>query len=1049
MEKRPFFLKAEWIEPEVAESSLVVRIQEYQTLLSLLTEMDPQAKRRHVFLYGPQGSGKTLVLNNLAGALLAKPGLRVLNLNGLLHLVRDAASFLRLCLVRLEGLSNPGQPQPEKQASDLKDMADALARFCEGPQKRIIIFMDDFEPLFTQYLPARELNRLFLAIQKVPGLVLAGSSRQPIRDEPDFAFSSHFTGFCLGPLSPHEVPILWKHCQGSPMPGGFLRPLAILTGNLPGPLLSAGSSFDGKSLVSALKGLCASHAPALAGDETALPPAERRVYLALADLWDPASAADIAAITGDTVNFASALCARLVQRGLVATRARSGRQKLYELTHRGANLARIFFGPDSHSRRRLIGLAEFMEAWYALDKTSLPSVMPVQKSPARTKPLQMARLPECGYLKSIDSEEPPDRNAFSAVTPSPRPQPLPPETAAEKTCSIYLALCPPLSGEGALLEEKLEEATVLEPQNPLAWGFWGASLYGRGDFEKAEDAFLKSIELDAGNSWVWLHLGALMLETPGRAVDAEQAFRIALSLEPDNFYAFALLGKLLADKPGQEALAEKAILKALDLNPGFAAAHALLGEFLSRRTDRQTQAEQAIQKAISLNPVYPAVWDLCSLALQRLPDGQQKAAQAAEACKFLLESQPPPKAPPAQKAEAPPPDPSPPATTNQFDLSQILEAEHNPEKRGQAILILEEVVQKNPDNAWAWSRLGVLLAHDTSRLDEAHKDLQKAHALLPDDAFTLAALGWVNQLLGKLEKALSFYQRAVQSPDAGAFAWFYTGVLFADGLKDPAKAEEGFRRAFALEPDGPWAYAHLGDLLLQDPDRAADARKAIARALDLAPHYAFAQGAMARWESRYGDKNKAWQAFQEAVMHAPECLDAWEELIVFATNTLNDQGAALAYARQCIERAKNPQDAKERIKALFARNNWPGLPVDSVKEPQEPPPSSDFHPVQEVGQLQKPAAQGLWPQALKENAIWFEDTQYIKDNLFCAISFLFEAIKAGFAKQAKPIMQGAACWHLFEPLAAAVDGIHGKAVLKAEEILQVASDIALALDENA
>ncbi|MDI6795965.1 MAG: AAA family ATPase [Desulfatibacillaceae bacterium] len=1049
MEKRPFFLKAEWIEPEVAEGSLVVRTQECQALLSLIAEIPPQAKRRHVFLYGPQGSGKTLVLNNLAGALLAKPGLCVLNLKGLLHLVRDAASFLRLCLARIEGLLKPGQPQPGAQAPGLNNVAEALASFCEGQQKRIIVFLDDFEPLFTQYLPARELGRLFLAIQKVPGLVLVGSSRQPINDEPDFAFSSHFTGFRLGPLLPDESPALWKHCQGSPMPGGYLRPLAILTGNLPGPLWAAGSSFDGKSLASVLKGLCTSHAPAIDSEAAALPPAERRIYLALADLWDPASAADIAAITGDTVNFASALCARLVLRGLVATRAKTGRQKLYELTHRGANLARIYFGPDIAARSRLVGLTEFMEAWYALDKARLTPAKPAQKKPARPKPPQTV-LPECGYLKSIAQEEPPvSSNAVSVDAPSPRPSPLPLETAADKACSIYLALCPPLSGEGALLGESLEEATVLEPENSLAWGFWGAFLYGRGDFERAEDAFLKSIELDAGNCWVWLHLGALMMETVGRAVDAEQAFRIALSLEPDNFYAFALLGRLLADKPGQEALAEKAILKALDLNPGFAAVHALLGEFLSRRTERQAQAEQATQKAISLNPVYPAVWDLCILALQRLPDGQQKAEQAARACKLLLESQPPPEAGPAGKTDALPPAPAPPDKTSQFDFGQILEAEQNAAKRGQAILLLNEEVQKNPDNAWAASRLGVLLGHDASCLDEANKALQRANALLPNDAFTLAGLGWVHHLLGRPEEALAFYQKAVQSQDAGAFAWFYKGVLFAGELKDSVRAEECFRQAFALEPDGPWAYAHLGDLLLQDQDRAADARKALARALDLDPKYAFALGAMARWESRYGDKNKAWQAFQEAVMHAPECLDAWEELIEFAANTLNDQGAAQAYARQCIERAKNPRDAIGRIKALFVRHNWPGLPVEFVDSLPEPPPGQGSHTAQHDGPLQKPAAQDLWPQAIKENAIWFEDVQRIRENLFCAVSFLFEAIKAGFAKEAKPLMQGAACRHLFEPLAAAVDGMKAKPALVALEIFQVASDIVGALDEKA
>lgn len=1050
MEKRPFFLKAEWIPPTDLESSLKVRNQEYQALLSLLADREPRAKRRHVFLHGPQGSGKTLVLKNLAGALSAKSGFYVLCLDSLLHTVRDAASFLMLCLFRIEGKSRPSLLRPDSASFGLKEIAGEIAAFCgEGGQKKsIFVFLDDFEPLLTQYLGIQEANRLLLAIQNIPGLILVGSSRQPIKDLPEFAFSNFFTGFGLGPLSYVETSALMEHCQGRPLPDNLLRPLAIFTGNLPGPLCAAGSSFDGKSLASALEGLCRSHAPALERDADNLPPAERRVYLALADLWDPASAADIAAITGDTVNSASALCARLVFRGFAAPRAKTGRQKLYELTHRGANLARIFFEQDNPARLRLMGLTAFMEAWYSIEKAASSPALPLQKGPACPKAARTERPPECGYLKSISQEEPPSRETVRVVRPQLE---YPPLLAApeNKACSIYRALCPPLPPEKGLSGDKLKETTVSEPENPLAWAFWGASLYERGDFAKAEDAFLKSIELDAGHSWVWLHLGALMLETPGRAVDAEQAFRIALSLEPDNFYAFALLGKLLADKPGQEALAEKAILKALDLNPGFAAAHAVLSEFLSRRTDRQGQAEQAVQKAISLNPVLPAIFDLCVLALQRLPDGSQKAEEAAKACRFLKESQPPPASDPLDAGTTTPAAPAIRENRQQLDFKTVTEAAHNPAKQGKAIGLLKEVVEKDPNDAWALSRLGVLLAEDDTRTKESQEALQKALALLPDDAFILAGLGWVNHLLGRFEQALAFYQKAVQSPDAGAFAWFYLGVLFSRRFNDPTKAEECFRNAFALEPDGPWAYAHLGDLLLKDPGRAADARKALARALDLAPHYAFALGAMARWESSHGDKNKAWQAFQEAVMHAPQSLDAWEELIVFAANTLNDRDAATAYARQCIERAENPARAKGHIKSLFERNNWPGLPIEATENPleqQQPSPDSTSPPLaQDAGFLQKPGEQGLWPQALEESASKFMDGQHIRENLAQAICFLLEAIKAGFHKEALALMQKAACKDFFEPLAAAVDIAGNKPALVALEIFSTARDVALAL----
>ena len=113
-----------------------------------------------------------------------------------------------------------------------------------------------------------------------------------------------------------------------------------------------------------LLGLVDEHTEYFKSHIEALPPQERRVYLALADLWKPATTREIADRSRVDTSKCSAQLTRLIERGVVQVTGGSLRRKQYYLTERLYNiyyLLRRNQGPDS----LIQALIRFMESFYS------------------------------------------------------------------------------------------------------------------------------------------------------------------------------------------------------------------------------------------------------------------------------------------------------------------------------------------------------------------------------------------------------------------------------------------------------------------------------------------------------------------------------------------------------------------------------------------------------------------------------------------------------------------------------------------------------------
>ena len=154
-----------------------------------------------------------------------------------------------------------------------------------------------------------------------------GSKSWRIRGKPFFEL---FRIVSLGPLATEECRCLWEAMTGDRVGARDIRPLEILTGgNCRLLAIVAGFSehHSLRRLMEELVRLVDEHTEYFRGHLEVLPKAERRVYVAVLDLWQPSSTSEIAARARMDVRAVSTMLGRLVRRGAVVGRPSTGSRR--------------------------------------------------------------------------------------------------------------------------------------------------------------------------------------------------------------------------------------------------------------------------------------------------------------------------------------------------------------------------------------------------------------------------------------------------------------------------------------------------------------------------------------------------------------------------------------------------------------------------------------------------------------------------------------------------------------------------------------------------
>ncbi|MFO0589774.1 MAG: AAA family ATPase [Polyangiaceae bacterium] len=382
MKHNPAFLSREEL-----VRSFVARQEDLAFVLDHIAD-NTGPSSQHLLVVAPRGMGKTTLVLRAADAVRTEP--RFSEEWYPLVYAEETYEVMSAGELWLEGLRHLADQtnDPEMLAvhKDLRREPDeqrlydrALGRlleFADQHKKRILLVIENLHMLLDEQISKADAWKLRKTLQHERRLMLlatATSSFEAI-DNAEQAFFDQFRIYRLEPLDLESARRVWSYVAGVPASAEHMRPLQILTGGNP-RLLAILASFAGGMSLRALMGdlvrLVDDHTTYFKSNVDSLPAKERKVYITLAELWQPSTAREVAEVARMTPSEVSALLNRLTQRGAVTTSGEE-RKRVYQLAERMYNiyyLMRRSGGDESRVR----AVVDFMVAFY--DPVSMSRVI--------------------------------------------------------------------------------------------------------------------------------------------------------------------------------------------------------------------------------------------------------------------------------------------------------------------------------------------------------------------------------------------------------------------------------------------------------------------------------------------------------------------------------------------------------------------------------------------------------------------------------------------------------------------------------------------------
>lgn len=350
-----------------------VRAEALDALVS--TSRAKTATNQHTLVIGPRGFGKTMLLRRFATALRRDPKLEgrwfPIVFAEESYPVSSAGEFWLEALTHLADAT--GDPRWQKAYIELRRERDeprlrarALAQLLDFADERgcgLVLIVENVDKLLGD-LPEAEgwaLRETLLHERRIQLVAAAPRGFEGV-EKPNQPFYELFRRILLDPLSDAEIAALWRGTNGEDLPAGRAIALRILTGGNPRLVVLLATVAQGlqlRDLISELAGLIDQHTNYFnANIEAISSPDMRRTFLALAELWAPATARQIAEATRSDVSKASTLLGRLVDQGRVEV-VRDGKTRTYQITERLYNIYYLMRRHGVH-QVRLGYLVDFM-----------------------------------------------------------------------------------------------------------------------------------------------------------------------------------------------------------------------------------------------------------------------------------------------------------------------------------------------------------------------------------------------------------------------------------------------------------------------------------------------------------------------------------------------------------------------------------------------------------------------------------------------------------------------------------------------------------------
>ena len=334
---------------EVREQ-FVVRSHELDIVLDVLRGNIDSPSCQHVLVVAPRGRGKTMLLARVAAELRTDDELsslllpvrfmeesqEIFNLadfwlETLFHLARESAAHdpefarqLRETHAVLTGRWREQTLEEHARAAVL-EAADRLG-------KKLVLMIENLQAL-CENVDDDFGWKLRGALQSEPKIMLLATATSCFEglDDATQPFFELFRIIGLQPLTTGECRRLWQVISGDAVSEREIRPLEILTGGNPRLLVIIAGFAQHRSLrqlMEELVKLIDEHTEYFRSHLEVLGKTERRVYVAVIDLWQASSTGEIAARARMDVRIVSTMLKRLVDRGAVNMEG-NGKRRLY------------------------------------------------------------------------------------------------------------------------------------------------------------------------------------------------------------------------------------------------------------------------------------------------------------------------------------------------------------------------------------------------------------------------------------------------------------------------------------------------------------------------------------------------------------------------------------------------------------------------------------------------------------------------------------------------------------------------------------------------
>jgi tetratricopeptide (TPR) repeat protein len=132
-----------------------------------------------------------------------------------------------------------------------------------------------------------------------------------------------------------------------------------------------------------------------------------------------------------------------------------------------------------------------------------------------------------------------------------------------------------------------------------------------------------------------------------------------------------------------------------------------------------------------------------------------------------------------------------------FEYGLVLEKNGKTE---QALLIMEQVLELDPNHAEALNYIGYTLADKSINLEKALEYILKANKLKPDNGFIIDSLGWAYYRLGDYHQAAKHLERSLELEQNDPHIYDHLGDVYR-ALKKFSEAREVYKKAHELFQD--------------------------------------------------------------------------------------------------------------------------------------------------------------------------------------------------------------------------------------------------------